>query len=50
MFNYMYFQYAIQVNYIKDSFKFEETNNRREITMQIDSENINVINIDSINT
>lgn len=44
MFNYMYFQYAIQVNYIKDSFKFEETNNRREITMQIDSENINVIN------
>ena len=43
MFNYMSFQYSMQVNYIEGSYRIDEDDNERKLTIQIESENINVI-------
>lgn len=44
MLNYMAFQYCMQVNYISGSYNIDEDDDERKLTIQIESENINVIN------
>lgn len=43
MLNYMAFQYCMQVNYISGSYNIDEDDDERKLTIQIESENIDMV-------
>lgn len=49
MLNCMAFQYSMQVNYIPNSYRIDEDDDERKLTIQIESENINVIDSEGFN-